>query len=83
VLATHLFARDLIRHTDQHHVSGWVVLLFPFLVPGFALVFFTGASFAFTLAASAPISTSAAYVIAGVALFVLFVVLSSIIYQIS
>src|SRR5678816_3946049 len=82
VLGTHLFVRAFSRHIDEHHVSGWVVLLLPFAIGGFVLIFFTGATFAFTLAASAPIPTGVAYAIAFVSLLVLFAVLSSFIYAI-
>jgi hypothetical protein len=82
VLVTHLFTLDLIHHADQRNTSGWGALLIPILIPGFAIAFFTGATFAFTLAASAPISTGIAYVIAFIALFVLYSALSSIVYQI-
>lgn len=82
VLGTHLYVRDLLRQFHDRDASGWGILLLPFAIGGFVLAFFTGATFAFILAASAPIPTGIAYVIAFVAIAVLFVALSSLIYMI-
>jgi hypothetical protein len=83
VLGTHFFIREFIHHVEQHNVSGLAFLLLPFAAVGFAFLFFTAATFNFTLAASASIPTIVAYSAAVIALFFVFVILSSFIYLIS